>query len=136
MGTKARRWGISGIFVQVCKRKTELMKDSIPYLVSRLPVEKKRMVRDNIRQSLVHLSKGIPDDFVGKGAVDPFLMLMGNGDHNEQFDAITVMKNIARTDPEGVKKQIDTIEKIANEIDNPVVEGEARRTLASLRDLL
>lgn len=128
------RWGITRILVHICKRKPELMKESIPYLVSRLPVEKKRMVRDNIRQSLVHLSKGIPDDFVGKGAVDPFLKLMGNGEDHEQFDAITVIKNIAQTDREVVKGQIITIKKIANEIDNPVVRGEAERALAFLKN--
>jgi len=130
----ALRWGISRILVQVCIRKPELMKDSIPLLVSRLAVEDKRMIRDNIMQSLVHLSKSIPDDFVGKGAVEPFLKYLRKGEDHERFDAITVMKNIARTDPEVVKGQIVNIEKIATEIDNPVVTGEAERTLAFLRD--
>ncbi len=128
------RWGISKIIVQVCKRKPELMKDSIPYIVMRFETEEKRMVRDNIMQSLVHLSKGIPDDFVGKGAVDPFLKLLEAGEDHERVDAMTVMKNIVRTTPGIVVKQCDIIDKISHEVDNPLVIRKAQRLLALLRD--
>ena len=62
------RWGISTVIVQVSKRKPELLGDAIPFLLTRLENEDNRMVRNNVSQVLLHLSRWIPDIFVSHGA--------------------------------------------------------------------
>lgn len=130
------RWGISTILVQVSKRKPALLKGSIPIIQSRLSNENKRMVRDNIAQSLLHLSKGIPEDFISNGSAQNFLAFLGSGEDHERFDAIQVMGNIVGIEPEFVKTHLDDIDASVCGIDNPVVKGHAERVLAGIRSSL
>jgi len=126
------RWGASRVLVQVSKRKPELLKDYIPILLSQLD-EKKRNVRNNIAQTLLHLSKGIPEDFIKTGAVEKCLNDLRKGDDFEKYDAIKMLEYLTPAEPEVVKEHLKELEKIAGEYDNPVVRGEAERAMKVLK---
>ena len=126
------RWGASRVLVQVSKRKPELLIEHIPVLLSKLN-EKKRNVRNNIAQTLLHLSRGIPEDFIKTDAVEKCLRDLREGDDFEKYDAIKMLEYITPVKPEVVKKHLKELEKIAGEYDNPVVRGEAERVMKALR---
>ena len=130
------RWGISTVMVQVCKRRAELMKEHIPLLLARLLVEDHRMVRDNVSQSLLHLSNFIPGEFVAHDAPPAFVQFLKRGEDHERFDAIQIMENIVTTAPEFVQDHISMIQHAANDIDNPLVKHQAARAFGTIRSKL
>ena len=130
------RWGISTVVVQVSKRKPELLKEDIPLLISRVLYEDHRMVRDNIAQSLLHLSHFIPKDFVAHDAAPAFIQYLKKGEDHERFDAIQLMGNIVSVAPEFVKGHLSLIQHAADDIDNPLVKHQAERVFNSIRSKL
>jgi len=130
------RWGVSTILVQVSKRKPALLKDTIPFFMGRILNEDKRMVRDNISQSLLHLSNFAPEDFVRHDAPRAFVQFLVNGEDHERYDAVKVMEYIVKSAPEFVTEHIHEIEHATQGIDNPVVKGEAERALKVIKTAL
>lgn len=126
------RWGVSRVLVQVSKRKPELLKEYIPTLLSALN-EKKRNVHNNIAQTLLHLSKGIPEDLIKTEAVERCLNALKEGDDFEKYDALKMLEYLTPVDPFIVKSHLKELQKIANDYDNPVVKGEAERVMKALK---
>jgi len=135
-GNTLLRWGISTILVQVSKRKPELLKETIPLFISRFLYEDKRMVRDNISQSLLHMSGSIPEDFVRHNAAPAFVQYLKKGEDHERFDAVKVMENIVRSDAAFVKDHLSLVEGSAQGIDNPLVKGKIERSISSILSLI
>ena len=130
------RWGVSTVLVQVSKRSPELLKDSIPLFLSRLLYENKHMVKDNFSQSLMHLSRFIPEDFVRHKAHTAFVQYLKMGDDHKRFDAIKIMENIASVDGDFVRAHLPLIENIINDTDNPLIQAETERVLGRIRTVL
>lgn len=127
------RWGISTVLVQVSKKRPELLKEAIPLLTSRLSDESNRMARNNIAQTLLHLSKRIPDDIIEQGAAEELLRHLKKGEDHELYDAIKVLEYIAPINPGLVKGHLDDLAKIATDFDNPVIKGEAERAIKNIK---
>ena len=130
------RWGVSTVLVQVSKRSPELLKDSIPLLLSRMLYENKQMVKDNISQALMHLSRFVPEDFVHHKAHAAFVQYLKKGDDHKRFDATRIMENVAATDGEFVRDHLSLIEDIITDTDNPLIQAETQRVLGRIRTIL
>jgi hypothetical protein len=130
------RWGISNVIVQVSKRSPELLRETIPLLLSRLLYEDRHMVNDNFAQTLVHLSRFIPEDFVRQGAHTAFVQYLKPGEDHKTFDGLRVLENISHIRGDFVRSHIPTLEKLVMETENPLIEAETIRVLGRLRALL
>ena len=93
------------------------------------------MVRDNMGQLLLHLSRYLPGDLMVHDVPAAFAWSLENGEDHERYDAIRVMENLARIDPGLVARYLPLIRRGVEGIDNPVVREQAERSMESMTSM-